>query len=182
MVAVRLIIATTLVFGCFGLCVARAQQQGDTQAPQPPTHIVIPSLANAAQPSALDFEGAECDVNPSGDTMACEFQQVFLTLAPFDPQMCLITTNRYERTFQKQDGVRWVSSEGPTGECGVIDVMTLQQDGSGARWTLEASQTVTLKDGPALCRALAPPREVSSWRDVRRPLPCRFVEPGAMSR
>ena len=92
------------------------------------SHIVIPSLADASAPSALNFEGGECDVLSAGETMECQFQQVFLTIAPLDAQTCLITTNRYERTFHMEDGVRWVSREGPSGECGVVDVITLQQE------------------------------------------------------
>src|SRR5438552_3473780 len=99
------------------------------------SHVTIPFLANATKPADLDFEGGECDVDPTGRTMTCQFQQVILTASPLNADTCLVTTNRYERTFQKESNTRWVSTEGPEGACGVVDVATLQDDG-GVRWTM----------------------------------------------
>jgi hypothetical protein len=142
-------------------------------------HITIPALANATKPSDLDFMAVECDIDPSGHTMECQFQQVFLTVAAFDAQTCLVTTNRYSRTFQNQTATRWVSTEGPEGVCGVLDVTTLQNE--GVRWTLEAHKVVTKRDASPACRDVDEKPEVLSWRDTRRALPCRFVQPGAIS-
>jgi hypothetical protein len=111
--------------------------------------------------------------------MECGFQQVFLTISPLDPQTCLVTTNQYARRFQKQTPTRWVSNEGPDGECGVLDVTTLDDEGGNIHWTLEMKKIVTRKD-LASCRGDQPPPELLSWRNVRRPLPCRFVQPGAI--
>ena len=146
-----------------------------------PSHIVIPFLANATRPAALEFEGAECDIDNTGNTMACQFQQVMLTTSDFAPQTCLITTNRYERTFQKQTSTRWVSREGPTGVCGVVDVTTLQDDG-GVRWTMELRQTVTRKDASPECVSIDERLETMTWQNIRRPLPCTFVQPGGLGR
>jgi len=155
------------------VCSARADAQ------QTPSHVVIPFLANAAKPADLDFEGGECDVDKTGNTMTCQFQQVLLTTTDLAPHTCFITTNRYERTFQKQAGTRWVSNEGPAGLCGVVDITTLQDDG-GVRWTLETRKNVTLKDASAECRALDEQPETFNWQNIRRALPCTFVQPGLL--
>ena len=111
--------------------------------------------------------------------MECGFQQVFLTISPLDPLTCLVTTNQYARRFQKQSPTRWVSSEGPAGECGLLDVATLEDEGNMIHWSLEMKKVVTRKD-LASCSRGQPPAERLSWRNARRPLPCRFVEPGAL--
>ena len=140
------------------------------------SHVVIPFLANASRPGDLDYQAGECDVDAKGTTMACEFQQVFLTVSGVDTQTCLVTTNRYARDFTKQSPTRWMSREGPEGACGIEDIATLDDNG-GVRWTMEVRKVATRKD--AACRD---EQETLSWRDLRRPLPCTFVQPGAMSR
>ena len=119
--------------------------------------------------------------------MECVFEQAFLTTTSVAPDTCLITTNRYQRTFKQEDtgtrvastSSRWISTEGPAGNCGVLDVATLQYDG-GIKWTMEMRKVVTKKD--ASCRAIEGESETMSWQNLRRPLPCRFVQPGALSR
>jgi hypothetical protein len=148
--------------------------------PAQPSHVVIPFLANATKPADLDFEGGECEVDPSGVTMECQFQQVMLTTSDLAPSTCLITTNRYQRTFQKQ-GAQWVSREGPTGVCGIVDVATLRDDG-GVRWTMETRKVVGSRDASPQCRALGEDRETLSWQNIRRALPCTFVQPAGLSR
>ena len=144
------------------------------------SHVIIPFLANASRPGDLDYQAGECDVDAKGATMACEFQQVFLTVSGVDAQTCLVTTNRYVRDFTKQGPTRWVSREGPEGACGVEDIATLD-DGGGVRWTMEMRKVATRKDATPSCGG-SETQETLSWRDLRRPLPCRFVQPGAMSR
>src|SRR4051812_38862947 len=117
---------TILVFGILPIHTSVAQRA--PSAP-PPSHVVIPFLANATKPADLDFEGGECERDASGDRMDCTFQQVFLTTSDLAPDTCLITTNRYERTFRRDTATRWVSTEGPDGACGLLDVATLQNDG-----------------------------------------------------
>src|SRR5437899_9023933 len=75
--------------------------------PRSPSHIVIPFLANATKPTGLDFEGAECDLDASGDRMTCAFQQVFLTTSPVVADTCLITTNSYDRVCRRESATRW---------------------------------------------------------------------------
>jgi hypothetical protein len=152
--------------------------QGAAVQPSP-SHIVIPFLANATTPADLDFEGGECELDAAGGTMECTFQQVFLTTSAMAPDTCLITTNRYQRTFRRDTSARWVSTEGPEGVCGVLDIVTLQ-DGGGVRWTMETRRVVTKTD-PSSCPADAQVTTFS-WQNVRRPLPCRFVQPGGLSR
>jgi hypothetical protein len=162
---------------------------------QSSSHIVIPFLANASKPADLDFQGGECDVDSSdasGNTMECTFQQVFLTTTGVAPDTCMITTSRYQRTFRREaapgrasqaptsgTSVRWVSTEGPEGDCGLLDVATLQYEG-GVKWTMEMRKTATKRD--AACRAQESDVETLSWQNVRRALPCRFVQPGGLSR
>ena len=146
----------------------------------PPSHLVIPFLANATKPDDLGFEGAECEVDKAGTTMDCQFQQVFLTTSDVAPDTCLVTTNRYPLTFRRQADARWVSTEGPAGACGLLDVVTLQDDG-GVKWTMNIRRNVPRRDAPA-CRAIDESNETLSWQNLRRPLPCRFVQPGGLSR
>jgi len=145
------------------------------------SHVVIPFLANATKPTDLGFEGGECELDASRNRMDCTFQQVFLTTTSAAPDTCLVTTNRYQRAFRRETTTRWVSSEGPEGVCGLLDVVTLE-DGGGVRWTMEMRKIVTKKDASPTCRALDDQVETLSWRDIRRPLPCRFVQPGGLSR
>jgi hypothetical protein len=171
------LILGVLLCSCVSSPVLDGHQARDERA----SHIIIPSLANASKPSDLDYQGGECDIDQAGKTMDCVFQQVFLTVALFDAQTCLITTSRYERTFQTQAGAGWVSTEGPEGECGVVDITTLVNEG-GARWTMDVRKVVTRKDAPPSCRELDGAHETLSWRDVRRTLPCKLVQPGLLSR
>ena len=151
-----------------------------TAARAQPVTIIIPSLANASQPKDLDYQAGECEVNAAGTSMDCTFQQVFLTVALFDAETCLITTNRYSRTFQKAAENRWISREGPSDECGLVSVATLENAG-GTRWSLAMTSTVTDKSSVA-CRSRPDTTETLTWQDQRRPLPCRYVQPGYMSR
>jgi len=144
-----------------------------------PSHIVIPFLVNATE-SPIEFEGAECELDSNGTRLACTFQQVFLTTSGIAPDTCLVTTNRYDRVFRRESATRWVSTDGPDGACGLLDVATLQDEG-GVRWTMETHQVVTKRDASA-CRADHSQAERLSWENARRPLPCKFVQPGALSR
>jgi hypothetical protein len=144
------------------------------------SHIVIPFLANATMPEDLDFEGGECELGADANTMDCTFQQVFLTTSAVAPDTCLITTNRYQRTFRRDTSVRWVSIEGPEGVCGLLDVVTLQ-DGGGVRWTMETRRLATRTDAAPNCPAADAQVTTLSWQNVRRRLPCRFVQPGGLS-
>jgi hypothetical protein len=149
------------------------------QAP-PRLHVTIPFLANATKPTALEFEGAECDVDASGTRMVCAFQQLFLTTSSAAPETCLVTTNRYDRVFLRDSPNHWTSSEGPTGVCGLRDIATLQDDG-GVRWTMELKNEVTSKEASAACLAMKVQPEVFSWQNIRRPLPCKNVQPGGLA-
>ena len=143
------------------------------------SHITIPFLANATKPTDLEFEGAECDVDASGNRMTCAFQQVFLTTSAVAPDTCLVTTNRYDRVFQRDSPSHWTSTGGPEGVCGLLDVATLQDDG-GVRWTLEWKKMVTKQDAAPACQTVDTTPETFSWQNIRRSLPCKFVQPGGL--
>ncbi len=145
------------------------------------SHVTIPFLADASKLKDLDFEGGECELDASRNAMTCTFQQVFLTTSAAAPDTCLITTNRYERVFRRESESRWMSTEGPEGVCGLLDVATLQDDG-GVRWTMETHKVVTRKDAAPACEAVDTQPVTLSWQNLRRPLPCRFVQPGGLSR
>ena len=170
-----------------GLLLVAAVVAPDPSLAQPATavqpaasnRVVIASLANANNPSDLDYQGGECEIDAGGTAMDCGFQQVFLTISPLDPQTCLVTTNQYARRFQKQSPTRWVSSEGPEGECGLLDVATLEDEGNMIHWTLEMKNG-RHQEGPGVLQRRPAPPQLLSWRNVRRPLPCRFVQPGAI--
>lgn len=169
------VIAFSLTWAWLSTSATIAAQSRDPAA----ARIVIASLANDSQAGDLDFQGGECRVAGSGRHMDCEFQQVFLTRSPIDADTCLVTTNRFERQFDKQDETTWVSRVPAAGPCGVVDVATLVDEGRAIRWSLEfRTEKTDRRDGA--CRAPDPPAERFSWKAVRRPLPCRFIQPGAV--
>ena len=143
------------------------------------SHVTIPFLANASSPGTLEFEGAECETEAGGSRMTCAFRQLFLTTSPAAPDTCLVTTNRYDRLFLRDSPNRWTNREGPEGICGLLDVVTLTNEG-GIKWTMEVKQEVTRKEGSAVCLTMKSETEVFSWQNIRRPLPCQFVQPGAL--
>lgn len=175
----RTFTVATLAMVAFSL--SRQTALAQNAASPSPSHVVIPFLANATKPMDLDFEGGECELDTSRNSMVCTFQQVFLTTSAVVPDTCLITTNRYERAFRRDTANRWVSAEGPEGVCGLLDVATLQDDG-GVRWTMEMRNVVTKKDASPTCQQYDTQPETLSWQNIRRPLPCKFVQPGGLSR
>ena len=170
------------VFGAailaFGVWYAPSGAQSPATSPG---RVIIPFLASATRPADLEFEGVECERDLNGKRMACTFQQVFLTTSGIVPDTCLITTNRYARTFELDRGSanRWVSSEGPEGVCGIVDVVTLHDTGNGG-WTMETRKVATKPDGAATCGTLETGPEILTGQNIRRPLPCRFVQPGGL--
>jgi hypothetical protein len=177
--AARALTIAALIMPTFGICPQPSFAQGI--ASPLPAHVVIPFLANATKPTDLGFEAAECELDASGDRMTCTFQQVFLTTSALARDTCLITTNRYGRVFRRESSNRWISTLGPEGACGLLDVATLQDDG-GVKWTMETRKVVTNRDAAATCREMDTRPETLSWQNIRRPLPCTFVQPGGLSR
>jgi hypothetical protein len=174
----RISVAAVLAIAIVSLCEQSSLAQARPAAS--PSHVVIPFLANDSKPTDLEFEGAECDLSAVGDQMTCVFQQVFLTTTPIAPDTCLVTTNRYQRTFRRDAPTHWTSREGPDGVCGIVDVATLQDDGD-VRWTMDLRKEVTNKDAAPSCQTVDPQSITFGWRDLRRPLPCRFLQPGALT-
>jgi hypothetical protein len=142
---------------------------------------VIPvHISNLAKPGDLDFEGGECERRQ--DSMTCTFQQVLLNQAGIPQDTCQIITNRYDLTFKSQGSGRWISREGPTGACGVVETTTLQEEpqGRGILWTMDSQKVITNRTSDA-CKSLADePAEHLTWRDPKRALPCRFIIPGVV--
>jgi hypothetical protein len=178
-VACRTVVVAAVA--CLVFCGGRQAVLAQAAPPAPRSHIVIPFLADASKSTDLDFEGGECELDAAANGMNCTFQQVFLTTSAAAPDTCLITTNRYDRVFRRETASRWTSTEGPTGDCGLMDVVTLQDDG-GVRWTMEMRKTVTKTDASPACQASGGQSVTLSWQNIRRALPCRFVQPGALSR
>ena len=165
-----------------GLLAAALFAGGDARAQAGrPAHVTIPFLANATKPTDLDFEGGECDVDADGAAMTCQFQQVMLTTSSLAPDTCFVTTNHYDRVFKKISPVRWINTQGAEGPCGVAEETTLQ-DGGSVKWTMEIRKVATKKDASPACAAMDERPEVMSWQNVRRALPCTFVQPGSLSR
>jgi hypothetical protein len=158
---------------------AAATRQDRTE--RGPRRVTIPFLASTTRPSALEYEAAACDISLAGDVMTCRFQQVFLTVSSLDPQTCLITTNGYERTFNRDSASRWLSVQPVDGECGILDTAALD-DGGGVRWTMTLRKVVTKKDASPACREVDESPEAFNWQGLKRPLPCSSIQPGDLSR
>ena len=150
-------------------------------APAAAQHVTIPFLANAPQRGLIAYEGAECDAGQNGQTLRCRFQQVFLTTENAPPDTCMVTTNAYDRVFRSETKTRWVSAGAPAGVCGVSESATLE-DGGGVRWTMTLKKSVARRDAAPDCRAIDETPEILSWQNIRRPLPCLYVQPGGLSR
>lgn len=172
---------------------ARAQAQGQAPAPGPqppapvsigtmsPRRITIPFLANAVKQSDLDFMGADCEVAGDNAQMTCRFRQVFLTTPPNDATLCMITTGGYEQTFHRDTPVRWVARAGPAGVCGVVETTTLE-DGGGTHWSMTIRTAATANTERPECRAVGTESEAYDYKNVKRKLPCTFVQPGGIER
>jgi hypothetical protein len=169
--------------GLVALLVSAMSQIGMAQPPpmQPGAVLTIPYLANATRPSDLDFAAAQCDVEADGRQMTCRFRQVFVTQTSFDPTACVLTTNGYERTFRATTSTQWVSETPPDGECGIVETTTLE-DGGGTRWTMTIRKSAPSAAGTHCQAQAAATTEVYDWRGVRRALPCRSIQPGAIER
>ena len=159
---------------------ATAQAVSQTAPTALPREFAIPYLANATKPADLDFVAATCTTGPAGDVLSCRFRQLFLTISPIDRAACVITTNTYERAFQRDTGARWTSHEQQGGDCGNVETTTLE-DGGGTHWTMSIRTTATIGADRPACRAQAEP-EVYDWRTIKRTLPCTSVQPGAIER
>jgi hypothetical protein len=150
-----------------------------------PSHITIMPMANMSRPDDLDFQGGSCEIDAAGASMTCAFQQVLLTLAPNDPTTCLITTNRYQQTFKKQDARRWVSTEGPDA-CGVVAETTLQQDEKSLAvyWRVAMNTRKTLankgRDVSSSCGSVDDAPETLASTDAGRPLSCKSVKASSL--
>jgi len=156
------------------------------QAPQPsapalPPHFAIPYLANDTTPDALDFAAAECDAVNGGERLECRFRQVFVTTASVDPSACVISSNGYDLSLRREAPARWTSTADPVGECGVVEVTTLE-DGGTTRWTMTIGHRATKNVERADCRATSSQVDTYSWRNIRRRLPCTTIQPGAIER
>jgi len=175
-------VSTTRIVGAAMLAFGVWSEPSVAQSPATsPGRVIIPFLANVNRPADLEFEGVECERDVNGKRMECTFQQVFLTTSEIVPDTCLITTNRYARTFDldRESANRWMSTEGPEGVCGILDVVALLDTGNG-RWTMETRKVATKPDGAATCAAMETGPETLNGQNIRRPLPCRFVQPGGL--
>ena len=156
------------------------------QAPQPaatplPPHFAIPYLANDTTPDALDFAAAECDAVNGGERLDCHFRQLFVTTASIDASACVISSNGYDLSLRRDAPARWSSAAEPVGDCGLVDVTTLE-DGGTTRWTMTLGHRATKNVERADCRAAAAQTETYSWRNIRRTLPCTTIQPGVIER
>jgi hypothetical protein len=143
------------------------------------SHITLVPMSNMSKPGDLDFEGGGCDIDGSTAAMTCSFQQVLLTPVREDPATCLITTNRYEQTFRKQDARHWTSTDAPEGPCGIVATTTLQQEANSLavlwRVTMSMRKIATNNRGAAPCGSVDETPEVLASTDARRPISCTFV-------
>lgn len=162
-------------------CVTMQAQPPQPAASSLPAHFAIPYLANDTTPQALDFAAAECDAVNGGERLDCRFRQVFVTTASIEPTACVISSNGYDLSLRRDAPARWSSAAEPVGDCGLVEVTTLE-DGGTTRWTMTIGHRATKNVERADCRAAAAQTEIYSWRNIRRALPCTTIQPGAIER
>ncbi len=162
-------------------CVTLQALPTQPTAPPLPPHFAIPYLANDTTPEALDFAAAECDAVNGGERLECRFRQVFVTTASIDPSACVISSNGYDLSLRREAPARWSSTAAPAGDCGLVEVTTLEDSGT-TRWTMTIGHRATKNIERADCRAAAAQSETYSWRSIRRRLACTTIQPGAIER
>jgi hypothetical protein len=65
------------------------------------------------------------------------------------------------------------------GVCGIIEITTPEQDRQvTGHWTMNSRKVVTNKTANDFCKAFdAEQPEELTWKDTKRPLPCKFIMP-----
>ena len=116
----------------------------------------------------------------NGSRMECTFQQVFLTTSAIVPETCLITTNR-SRDLRPRS--RLCKSMGePRGPRRGLRHRRRRHLARHRQRSMDAgnAQGRHEADGAATCGAMETGPETLSGQNIRRPLPCRFVQPGGL--
>lgn len=97
---------------------------------------------------------------------------------------CKITMYRpFELNFKRStaNSRLWVSNEGPTGECGVVNVVSLEQEKDHPTlWTYTSRRTVTNKAGGGImkCDAWDERPLVFSWKADEKMRRCNSIKFG----
>jgi hypothetical protein len=170
-------IAIALACGLFAVPSFISAQQPKPQV----KNISIGQMTNASA-GEVDFVGAECKIDGTGNAMPCQFRQVLLRLV--EMRTCEVWTTGWENAFTRQSDLRWVSNEGPSGICGVVEITTLEQEKANSPlWTMETRKIVTNKNADqTLCKIPDETPAKYTWRDSTRKLPCEFIRPAAINR
>lgn len=98
---------------------------------------------------------------------------------------CKIWLNRYDQVFERQsNGHVWTSSSGPQGECGVVNISTLERpDPKWSLWNYRTRKVVTNKGGNNLlgmkCADLDESEQFFNWKLEAYYRGCDYVGFGA---
>lgn len=89
-------------------------------------------------------------------TSEAQKEQFLVTLfAELQRGKCQVFINQYEHSFQQVGEYQWVSNNGPSGLCGVVEVITLEipddKPAEGIGWTYKSRSFATQREGP-LCK------------------------------
>ncbi|WP_400083787.1 hypothetical protein [Yoonia sp. R78084] len=94
---------------------------------------------------------------------------------------CRPFVNDYRQTFTKVDDGLWVVDDGPTGQCGIVQVSRFEQsEGDGFLWEYTAQRVITNPSGVSetgmSCSVLSDEPVLYTWRSDAHRIDCTFIE------
>lgn len=100
-----------------------------------------------------------------------------------ESRTCNVWSNTYTHEFEKDAQGRWVSTEGPQGQCGVVYVSVLEQEGDyPTLWNYWTRKIVTNKEGGSdlllQCEELDEEVQTYTWRSDETFHGCDYIKFG----
>jgi hypothetical protein len=103
-----------------------------------------------------------------------------------DMRTCTVWHNSYKQTFTRSNrsSKQWISNEGPSGECDVIDISVLKKDErtSGINfWVYESERIITNKEakflgGLASCKDRPEEKMFYDWKQPEKFFGCDYID------
>jgi hypothetical protein len=103
-----------------------------------------------------------------------------------DMRTCTVWHNSYKQNFTRSSSSsdKWISNEGPKGECDVIDIAVLKKadtKSGSSFWVYETERIITNKEakwlgGLALCQDRPEQKMFYDWKQPKKFLGCDYIE------
>lgn len=94
---------------------------------------------------------------------------------------CRPFVNGYRQTFSQVSESLWVVDDGPTGQCGIVQVSRLDQsEGDGVLWEYTAQKVISnptgISEAGISCSALSEEPVLYTWRSGAQRINCTFID------